>query len=57
MVVLIDKVEDASHPENHIFTGGGQIDETRARTGAPTSLASHDMGLATIVGKDYCRKG
>jgi transcription initiation factor TFIIB len=51
-MVLIDKVEDANHPENYIFTGGGQIDETRARTGAPTSLASHNMGLATIVGKD-----
>ncbi|MFL6420331.1 MAG: transcription initiation factor IIB family protein [Nitrososphaeraceae archaeon] len=53
-MVISDKVEDTSHSERHIFTGGagGQIDETRARTGAPTSLASHDMGLATIVGKD-----
>jgi transcription initiation factor TFIIB len=52
-MVLIDKVEDTSQLERHIFTGGvgGQMDETRARTGAPTSLASHDMGLATIVGK------
>jgi|SRR5215212_639917 transcription initiation factor TFIIB len=50
-MVISDKVEDTSHLERHIFTGGGQIEETRARTGAPTSLASHDMGLATIVGK------
>jgi transcription initiation factor TFIIB len=50
-MVLSDKVEDTSHSERHVFTGG-QIDETRARTGAPTSLASHDMGLATLVGKD-----
>jgi transcription initiation factor TFIIB len=50
-MVISDKVEDTSHLERYIFTGGGQIDETRARTGAPTSLASHDMGLATIVGK------
>jgi transcription initiation factor TFIIB len=50
-MVLLDKVEDASHSEQHIFSEG-QIDKTRARTGAPTSLASHDMGLATIVGKD-----
>jgi transcription initiation factor TFIIB len=49
-MVISDKVEDTSHLERHIFTGG-QMDETRARTGAPTSLASHDMGLATIVGK------
>src|SRR5919202_1860577 len=50
-MVISDKVEDTSHLERHVFTGG-RIDETRARTGAPTSLASHDMGLATIVGKD-----
>src|SRR5919198_844848 len=51
-MVLSDKVEDASHSERRIFSGGGQINDTRARTGAPTSLASHDMGLATVVGKD-----
>ncbi len=50
-MVLSDKVEDTSHSERHIFTGE-QMDETRARTGAPTSLASHDMGLATIVGNN-----
>jgi transcription initiation factor TFIIB len=50
-MVLSDKVEDTSRLERHVFTGG-QIDETRTRTGAPTSLARHDTGLATIVGKD-----
>jgi transcription initiation factor TFIIB len=50
-MVISDKVEDTSHSERRVFSGG-QIDDTRARTGAPTSLASHDMGLATIVGKD-----
>jgi transcription initiation factor TFIIB len=50
-MVISDKVEDTRHSERHVFNAG-QIDETRARTGAPTSLASHDMGLATIVGKD-----
>ena len=50
--VISDKVEDASHLERHIFNGGGQIEETRARTGAPTSLARHDMGLSTMVGKE-----
>jgi transcription initiation factor TFIIB len=49
-MVLIDKVEDTSHSERRLFSAG-QIDETRTRTGAPTSLASHDMGLATIVGR------
>jgi transcription initiation factor TFIIB len=28
------------------------MEEVRARTGAPTSLARHDMGLATMVGKE-----
>jgi transcription initiation factor TFIIB len=50
--VISEKVEDASHLERRIFTQGAQIDEERARTGAPTSLARHDMGLATIVGKE-----
>src|ERR687884_1133759 len=49
-MVISDKVEDTSHLERHIFSGW-RIDETRSRTGAPTSLARHDMGLATIVGK------
>jgi ribosomal protein S27E len=38
-MVISDKVEDTSHLERHVFTGV-RIDETRARTGAPTSLAS-----------------
>src|SRR5919202_518675 len=50
--VISEKVEDASHLERRIFTQGAQIDEGRARTGAPTSLARHDMGLATIVGTE-----
>src|SRR5919197_1893499 len=50
-MVISDKVEDTSHLERPRFVGG-QIDQTRARTGAPTSLARHDMGLATIIGKE-----
>ena len=49
-MVISDKVEDTCHSERRIFSGG-QMDETRARTGAPTSLARHDMGLATIIGR------
>jgi transcription initiation factor TFIIB len=49
-MVISDKVEDTSHLERHIFTGG-QINERRDRTGAPASLARHDMGLATVMGK------
>src|ERR1044072_6690190 len=50
-MVISDKVEDSSHLERHVFTGG-QMEQTRGRTGAPTSLARHDMGLATIIGKE-----
>ena len=50
-MVLSDKAEDASYLERRVFSIEGQIDDTRARTGAPTSLARHDMGLATVVGK------
>ena len=50
-MVISDKVEDTGHLERQIFREG-QIDDTRARTGAPTSLARHDMGLATVIGRD-----
>jgi hypothetical protein len=52
-MVISDKIEDTSHLERRIFTQGGgeQMNETRARTGAPTSLARHDMGLATMIGR------
>ena len=50
-MVISDKVEDISHLERHMFTQGGRMDETRIRTGAPTSLARHDMGLATMIGR------
>src|SRR5919198_5645200 len=49
-MVLSDKVEDTSHSERRLFSAG-QINETITRTGAPTSLARHDMGLATIIGR------
>jgi transcription initiation factor TFIIB len=51
-MVISNKIEDANHLERHVFTQGGQIEETRARTGAPASLARHDMGLATMIGKE-----
>ena len=57
-VVLLDKIEDISRPERRVFgsgaggmTGGRQTYNTGTRTGAPISLARHDMGLATIIGK------
>jgi transcription initiation factor TFIIB len=47
--VISEKLEDTSHQERSAF-----ISEQagRARTGAPYSLARHDMGLSTIIGKE-----
>src|SRR5919197_1398967 len=50
-MVISDKVETVSHTERPMFSGS-QTYDTRARTGAPTSLARYDMGLATIIGKN-----
>jgi hypothetical protein len=33
------------------YMRGGQLDEGRVRTRAPASLARHDMGLATMIGR------
>src|SRR2546430_8051540 len=48
--VLKEKIEEEG-PEwrNSSRDEGG---EDKSRTGLPTSIASHDMGLATIIGRD-----
>ena len=43
--VITDKVEE-SGPEWRSFSNEG---ENKSRTGVPTSLAMHDMGLATVI--------
>ncbi len=45
--VLTERVEE-SGPEWRSFSK--EEHEDRSRTGTPTSLAMHDMGLATIIG-------
>ena len=47
--VITDKAQDTNSPEWRAFT----VEEknNKARTGAPTSLAVHDMGLSTIIGR------
>jgi len=49
-MVISEKIVDTSHQERRAST----IEEAdkRARTGAPSSLARHDMGLSTIIGKE-----
>jgi transcription initiation factor TFIIB len=48
-MVINEKSEDITNPEWRAFTPE-ELNE-RARTGAPTSLARHDRGLATIISK------
>lgn len=49
-MVISDKIEDTIHQDRRAST----LEEAdkRARTGAPSSLARHDMGLSTIIGKE-----
>jgi transcription initiation factor TFIIB len=48
-MVIMDKTQDTTNPEWRAFTVEEQ--NSKARTGAPTSLAVHDMGLSTIIGR------
>jgi transcription initiation factor TFIIB len=47
-LVVSDKVEEIK-PEWRVFNA--KESNSRIRTGTPTSLARHDMGLSTIIGK------
>jgi transcription initiation factor TFIIB len=49
-VVISERIEDDIHKEGRAYT----LEEAdkKARTGAPASLARHDMGLSTIIGRD-----
>jgi transcription initiation factor TFIIB len=49
-MVILEKTQDDTHQDRRVFT----LDEAynRARTGSPTSLARHDRGLSTIIGRD-----
>jgi transcription initiation factor TFIIB len=49
-MVISDKIEDTIHQDRRAST----LEEAdkRARTGAPSSLARHDMGLSTIIGRE-----
>lgn len=48
--VISDRIEDTTHPER-ITYAFDEVDK-KIRTGAPSSLARHDMGLSTIIGKE-----
>jgi transcription initiation factor TFIIB len=48
-MVMLDNVQE-TRPEWRSFTTD-EANNTRSRTGMPTSLARHDKGLATIIGR------
>ena len=48
-MVVSDRIQNISQPEWRAFSNAEH--EDRSRTGIPASLAIHDMGLATLIGK------
>ena len=48
-IVILDRIEDYIHEERRAYSM--EEVENRSRTGAPASLAIHDRGLSTIIGK------
>ena len=48
-LVISEKIEDYAHQERRAYSM--QEADERARTGVRTSLAFHDMGLSTIIGR------
>jgi transcription initiation factor TFIIB len=48
-MVLRDHIEDNTKPDTRTF--GNEQDYNRIRTGPPTSIAYHDMGLSTTIGR------
>jgi transcription initiation factor TFIIB len=48
-MIVLDKIQNISQPEWRAFSN--EEHEDRSRTGIPASLAVHDMGLSTVIGK------
>jgi transcription initiation factor TFIIB len=48
-MVITDKTQDVTNPEWRAYTA--EEKNEKARTGSPTSLAVHDMGLSTVIGR------
>jgi transcription initiation factor TFIIB len=51
-VVISDKLEEINRPERRIINEDADNNKT-SRTGAPTSIAYHDMGLSTTIAKTH----
>jgi transcription initiation factor TFIIB len=51
-IVISDKIQQINKPERHTFDAEqSNNNNNRIRTGDPTSIARHDMGLATVIGR------
>jgi transcription initiation factor TFIIB len=50
-MVISDKIQDIIHSERRTFGSEEVSNNGSRRTGSPTSLAKHDMGLSTIIGR------
>jgi transcription initiation factor TFIIB len=56
-IVISDKIQQINKPEWRNFdaeqsnNNNNNNNNNRIRTGAPTSIARHDMGLATVIGR------
>jgi transcription initiation factor TFIIB len=48
-MIVLDKIQNIHQPEWRAFSN--EEHENRSRTGVPSSLAIHDMGLATVIGR------
>jgi transcription initiation factor TFIIB len=48
-MIVLDKIQNINQPEWRAFSN--EEHEHRSRTGIPTSLAIHDMGLTTVIAK------
>jgi transcription initiation factor TFIIB len=49
-MVMLDNIQE-TRPEWRSFTTSDDANNTRSRTGMPISLARHDKGLATMIGR------
>lgn len=50
-MVISDRIQDINHSERRAFSSEEMSNKGSRRTGSPTSLAKHDMGLSTIIGR------
>jgi transcription initiation factor TFIIB len=50
-IVISDKIQQINKPEWRTFDTEQVNSNNRIRTGDPTSIARHDMGLATVIGR------